>query len=157
MYNLIVGFTEGAASQDRMLEYTDDAVRQYVAPSSVIDASRFVSFSTLVMPELQDKRSPQVARVGDITDLTLIGRDYRFRFVPNPAVPAISSAQIKRASRWLEIGEWELNRRHWAVKNVDLTACFTNRSLNDPGPGPAGMTWTRPARASRPCRPTGGS
>jgi hypothetical protein len=120
VYNLIVGFTAGVASEDRLLEYTDDAVRQYVAPSGAVDASRLVSFPTLLMPELQDKQSPQVARVGDVADLNLAGRDYRFRFVPNPAIPAIASDRIEKASRWLEIGDWEFNRHHWAVKNVDL-------------------------------------
>jgi len=120
MYNLIVGFTGGMVSGDRLLEYTDADVREYVAPSGLVDVSRLVSFPTLVMPELQDRQSPQVARVGDVTDLALTGRDYRFRFVPNPAVPAIASDRIERASRRLEIGDWEFKRHHWAVKNVDL-------------------------------------
>lgn len=120
MYNLIVGFIDGVASADRLLEYTDDVVRQYVAPSGAVDLSRLVNLPTLVMPELQDSRSPQVARVGYVADLTLVGRDYRFRFVPNPAVPAIASDRIEKASRWLEIGDWEFNRHHWAVKSVDL-------------------------------------
>lgn len=120
MYNLIIGFTDGVASEDRLLENTDDAVKQYMAPSGAVDVSRLVSFPTLVMPELQDKKSPQVARVGDIADLRFAGRDYRFRFVPDPAVPAIPSDRIEKAARWLEIGDWEFNRHHWAVKNVDL-------------------------------------
>jgi hypothetical protein len=120
VYNLIIGFTDGVASGDRLLEYTDDAVRQYVAPSGAVDVSRLGSYPALVMPELRDMRSPQVARVGDIADLTLAGRDYRFRFVPDPEVPAIASDRIEKASRWLDIGDWEFNRHHWAVKNVDL-------------------------------------
>ena len=120
MYNLIVGFTDGVASGDRLLEYTGDVLQQYVAPSGAVDVSRLINLPTLVMPELQDRRSPQVARVGYVADLALVGRDYRFRFVPNPAVPAIASDRIERASRWLEIGDWEFNRHHWAVKNVDL-------------------------------------
>jgi hypothetical protein len=132
MYNLIVGFIEGVASQDRMLEYTDDAVRQYAAPSGALDVSRLVNFPTLVMPELQDRRSPQVARVGDIADLVLTGRDYRFRFVPDPAIPVIASDRIERASRWLEIGDWEFNRHHWAVKNVDLYRVLHESILGSP-------------------------
>jgi len=120
MYNLIVGFGDGVASGDRLLEHTDGAVRQYVAPSGAVDVTRLASFPTLVMPELQDRQSPQVARVGDVAELALVGRDYRFRFVPNPAVPAIASDRIERASRWLQIDDWEFNRHHWAVKNVDL-------------------------------------
>jgi hypothetical protein len=120
VYNLIVGFTDGLATGDRLLEYTDDAMRQYIAPSGAVDVSRLANLPTLVMPELQDKRSPQVARVGYVVDLALVGRDYRFRFVPNPAVPAITSDRIERASQPLQITDWEFNRHHWAVKNVDL-------------------------------------
>ena len=120
MYNLIVGFIDGVVSEDRLLEYTDEAMQQFVAPFGEVDVSRLVNLPTLVMPELQDRRSPQVARVGYVADLVPIGRDYRFRFVPNPTVPAIASDRIERASRWLEIGDWEFNRHHWAVKNVDL-------------------------------------
>jgi hypothetical protein len=128
MYNLIVGFIEGVASLDRMLEYTDDAVRQYVAPSGALDVSRLVNFPTLVMPELQDRRSPQLARVGDVADLALTGRDYRFRFVPDPAMPAIASDQIEKASRWLGIGDWEFNRHHWRSRTSISTGCFMSRS-----------------------------
>ena len=120
MYNLIVGFIDGVVSGDRLLEHTDAAVQQYVAPSGAVNVSLLASFPTLVMPELQDSRSSQVARIGDVTNLVLAGRDYRFRFVPNPALPAIASARIERASRWLQIDDWEFNRHHWAIKNVDL-------------------------------------
>jgi hypothetical protein len=120
MYNLIVGFINGQASAGRVLEYTDDAVKNYVAPSGVVDVSRLVNLPTLVMPELEDHQSRQVARVGHIENLTLVGRDYRFRFVPNLAVPAIASHRIDAASRSLQIDDWEFSRTHWAVKDVDL-------------------------------------
>jgi hypothetical protein len=120
MYNLIVGFLDGLASGDRLLEHTDEVVRQYVAPSGVADVSRLANLPTLLMPELQDRRSQQVARIGYVADLALVGRDYRFRFVPSPAVPAIASDRIEKASRWLQIGRGEFNRHHWAVKDVDL-------------------------------------
>jgi len=120
MYNLLVGFIDGEASASRMLEYTEDAVRQYVAPSGALDPSRLTNLPTLVMPELQDSRSRQVAHVGHVEGLTLVGRDYRFRFVPNSAVPAIASDRIEKVSRLLQIDDWEFSRTHWAIKNIDL-------------------------------------
>jgi hypothetical protein len=84
------------------------------------------------MPELRDKRSPQVARVGYVVDLSLVGRDYQFRFVPNPAVPAIASDRIERASQQLQIIDWEFNRHHWAVKNVDLYQVLHESILRSP-------------------------
>ena len=125
MYNLIVGYIDGKVPADRMFEHTEVAIRQwvtpYVTPSGAVDVSRLTSLPTLVMPELQDTQSPQVARVGDIADLALVGRDYRFQFRPNLTVHTIPSDRIERASRQLGIiNDWEFNRHHWAVKDVDL-------------------------------------
>lgn len=120
MYNLIVGFINGEAFASRLLEHTGPAIREYVAPSGVVDVSRLVNLPTLIMPELQDGRSQQVARVGHIEDLALVGRDYRFRFVPSPTVPAIASHRIDEVSRLLQIDDWEFKRTHWAVKDVDI-------------------------------------
>ena len=122
MYNLLIGRISGSLPAGRLLEYTDSFASSYVAPNgTTVDIFRLVNLPTLLMPELQDTQSPQVARVGDIRDLTLVGNDYRFRFVPNPAVPAIASDKIAEASLALQIDKpMEFNRTHWAVKNVDL-------------------------------------
>jgi len=122
MYNLLIGRINGTLPANRMLEYTDGSVRGYVAPyGTTVDISRLVNLPTLLMPELQDTGSLQVARVGDIRDLTLVGSDYRFQFVPNPTVPAIASDRVAKASIPLQINApTEFNRTHWAVKNVDL-------------------------------------
>src|SRR5436190_9070842 len=104
MYNLIVGYIDEVPA-DRMLEYTELAIKQwvspYASPSGLGDVSRLASLPTLVMPELQDTQSPQVARVGQIAYLEPMGRNYRFGFLPNPAVPAIASDRIARARRQL--------------------------------------------------------
>jgi hypothetical protein len=120
MYNLLIGRIDGLAPADRVVEYTDAPILGYIAPFGTVDTSRLVNLPTLILPELQDSGSPQVARVGDIQNLTLVGREYRFRFVQSPSVPAIASARIAEASRALQIAEWEFRRTHWAVKDVDL-------------------------------------
>jgi hypothetical protein len=120
MYNLLIGRLDGLAPADRVVEYTAASILGYIAPSGLVDTSRLVNLPALVLPELQDSGSPQVARVGQIQNLTLVGREYRFRFVPYPSIPAISSVRIAEASRSLQIDEWEFRRTHWAVKDVDL-------------------------------------
>lgn len=121
MFNLLVGRLDGQVPVERMLEYTDDGVRQYVSPSgSELDAARIRALPTLLMPELQDGGSPQVARVGHIEDFARSGRTYRFRFVPNLAIPEIDTARIEELAIDLDIKEWEFSRTHWAVKAVDL-------------------------------------
>lgn len=120
MYNLLVGFPEGAAYANRVLEHTDDAIRQYVAPNGPVDPARLASLPTLVMPELQDTSSRQVARVGHIEGLVLTGREYHFRFIANPTVPEVATARIQEAAGLLRITDWEFSRTHWAVKDADL-------------------------------------
>lgn len=34
MYNLLIGLTRGEVGADRLLEYTVDEVRQYIAPAA---------------------------------------------------------------------------------------------------------------------------
>jgi hypothetical protein len=120
LFNLIIGFTEGQASPDRVLEWTDDRVKEWVSPSGIPDYSRLRNLPTLVMPELQDKQSQQVARVGYVEDISMSGRTLRFRFVPHLAFPAFDTAIVEQLALRLQVGEWEFNRHHWAVKDVDL-------------------------------------
>src|SRR3712207_1728407 len=120
MYNLLVGFLEGTAFSDRVVEYTEDVARQYVTPNGRVDPSRLLYIQSLVMPEVQDGASQQVARVRHIESLILTGRVYSVRFVLSPALPEISSDQIEDVSRQLGIADFEFYRTHWAVKDVDL-------------------------------------
>jgi hypothetical protein len=120
MYNLLMGRFDGWAPADRVVEHTDPRILGYIAPNGAVDTSRLVNLPTLVMPELHDNGSPQVARVGQIQNLSLAGREYRFQFAPNSSIPAIASSRIAEASRTLQIDQWEFSRTHWAVKDVDL-------------------------------------
>ncbi|GIM96854.1 hypothetical protein [Paractinoplanes toevensis] len=119
MYNLIVGFQDGEAFPSRVGEHTDEVVWAYVAPAGRLDTSRLLNLPALVMPEtgLGDE---QIARVGSIESLALSGRNYRFKFVPNALVPPIPSERIEAAAGRLGITDWEFQRTHWAVKDVDL-------------------------------------
>lgn len=120
MYNLLIGFAEGTAWGGRVVEYTKDAVESYVAPSGKVDPARLVNLPTMVMPELGDSTSRQIARVGHIEDLTRNGADYTFRFVANVDIGEIATDRIEAAAEALNIDDWEFNRTHWAVKDVDL-------------------------------------
>lgn len=127
MYNLLMGYTGGEAGADRMLEYTSDAVRQYVAPSTAggsartpIRFERLLNLPALVMPETGFVDVPQIARVGRISDIVPSGRSYRYTFTPNSAIDPIPTALIEAAGDALDIAAFEFHRTHWAVKDVDL-------------------------------------
>ncbi len=117
MFNLIVGFTGDTADASRVLEATDDVVKQYVAPNGRPDPSRLVTLPTLVMPEIGDGEARQVAKIGRLEHLTLTGSSYRFNFRPLREVP---SPGIEAAKVALGIGRYEFSRTHWAVKDADL-------------------------------------
>lgn len=122
MYNLLIGLRGGPARAERVVEYTDDGVMSYIAPAGKVDPARLVNLPTLVMPELGDSSSRQVARIGHIENLAFTGADYTYRFVPNPDIGEISTSRIEAAAGALDIkvGGWEFTRTHWAVKDVDL-------------------------------------
>lgn len=119
MYNLLVGFPDGEAYPERVVEYTDDVIKAYIAPAGRVETSRLINLPTLVMPETRSGER-QVARVGHMESLALSGRSYRFRFAPNTGIPEIPLARVEAAAVHLGISEWEFRRTHWAVKDVDL-------------------------------------
>lgn len=86
------------------------------------------------MPEIGFD-APQVARVGRIEGLIRSGANYRFQFMPDPSVPEISTSRIKSAAVPLGIADFEFERTHWAVKDVDLYRTLW-RIASGPGPSP---------------------
>lgn len=133
MYNLLIGLIEGEVGADRMLEHTSDDIRQYVAPATGVGQTRglrvdrLINFPTLLMPETGFADTPQIARVGHITNLVKSGRNYTFTFAPNPAIAPIPSEHIETAATALGITDWEFHRTHWAVKDVDLYRVLEER------------------------------
>lgn len=119
MFNLIVGFTEGVADSSRMLEYTEEDVRLYVAPGGRVKPSRLFSLPTLVMPETGDLDKQQVAKIGRLTELSSRGVKVQYSFT---VLHEISSEFIEADAEALGIDDFEFSRHHWAVKNADLYA-----------------------------------
>lgn len=120
MYNLLIGFAEHTALGSRVVEHTDPVVVQYISPAGALDPTRLLSLPTLVMPEVGDSTSRQVARVGHIDSIQRVGADYRFNFIPNSRFPEVNLDRVVALAPELGIGDWELHRTHWAVKDVDL-------------------------------------
>lgn len=121
MYNLLVGYTEGVADRSRVVEHTDDAVRAYISPGGQVDPARLINLPTLVMPEIGHSTSRQVARVGHIEGLAVhTPKLYRFRFVANFEIPEFATSRVQEVADRLQITQWEFNRTHWAVKDIDL-------------------------------------
>ncbi len=131
MFNLIVGYTDGSAGAARMLEYTEDPVRQYIRPDGRIDVSRLVNLPTVVMPETGDGDSEQVARIGRLHHLTPSGGTFRYQFTPLRVVP--STLVVAKANE-LGIGDFQFTRHHWSVKDADLHGVLFDELSSTPTP-----------------------
>lgn len=140
MFNLIVGFTGDTADSSRMLEYTSDPVREYVAPAGRPDPSRLLHLPTLVMPETGDGNSRQVAQIGRLEHLTPSGSSYRFQLAPLREIP---STEVEAPADALGIGAFEFRRTHWAVKDKDLYGVLFQQLAQLPAP----MVFSLPSSA----------
>lgn len=129
MYNLIVGAIDGTVGADRMLEVVDHGLEDLVRLDGSPNLQRLMELPTLLLPEVGDHSSPQIARVGNITSLTRLGRDYRFRFTPNGGIPSIPTERIDSAADDLNIGNWDFMRTRWSVKSGDLYGILFERNL----------------------------
>jgi len=129
MYNLIVGAMDGALPVERLLEVVEDGCEDFVGQKHAPNTARLIELPTLLMPETRDSTSVQIAQVGSVIGLSKTGRQYRFRFIRNATVPPIPSERIEAAASRLHIGDWDLSRTRWSVKNTDLYQVLLEDSL----------------------------
>ena len=127
MFSLQVGLRDGTVPDGRMFEHTDPAIRdQFVA-----DLSSLQDLPVLAMPEVGDDRSEPVAHIGSVRKVRRDGREYRYAFVQDLDFPAIPLPTITKLSGELGISNWELQRTHWAVKDVDLFQVLFAHQMRD--------------------------
>lgn len=124
MYNLIMVGREGywdespqTLSRNRIFEYTPKAITEKferLEPPSVDEL--------LALPCLfaYERAAECDAHVGAIRGFRQRDGEVRIDFEFDPAFPPVPHGRISDLVWELDIGEWELNRTHWAVKDVDL-------------------------------------
>ncbi len=139
MFNLIVSGMgwkphRDTFSRGRVLEYTDDAVKERFNPGDVLDIDAVSRLPTLFMTESSGAGS-QVAYVGTITHLRLSGSEYQIEYTFDPAIRPIPNSSLARIAHELEIADFEFSRTHWAIKNVDLFKVLL-RQESTRGPAP---------------------
>lgn len=140
MFNFLVSGDDEAwrgepymLGRSRVFEHTTEQVQQRFGELNDDQFARLYPLPTLFAFENginKDARLGQVTRVqhretrvrhGD----RLIRIEYRFFEGAPPITP-----EMLRSLVWeLDINDWELNRTHWAVKDVDLTAELLNASV----------------------------
>ena len=120
MFNLLLGSgADKSMRASRMFEFTADDVRTYIAPHGVVDCIKLSSIPSLFIPDLHDGNSEHSAQIGHVEGLTMIGSEWQYRFMPNAEILPIPATELLRVATDLHIQKWELERKHWAVKQVD--------------------------------------
>jgi hypothetical protein len=122
MFNLIVsGGLEsdhrGSIIASRVLEYTDDDVRDRFMPGGKLDITAIKSLPTVLM---QEGTSDEIAGIGWLSRVELRGKDYALQYALDPGLPRMTNADISALASELQIANFEFSRNHWAIKNVDL-------------------------------------
>jgi hypothetical protein len=116
LFNLLVGRLDGSVPVDRFLEYTEPQL----AAELKSDPLRVESMPALLMPEIGDAEREQFAQIGTVTQFKRGNRDYFYKFVPSTEIAPIDAGTVQELATQLNIGDWEFQRTHWAVKDVNL-------------------------------------
>jgi hypothetical protein len=126
MFNLLIGLKDNIAYGSRFLEYTDDSTKERLEKKCGSDKQvtmlYLTKFPVIMMPEIQDSSSEQVAQIGSISNIKSHGGDFKYDFTPDNRIQNIPTSVIRELAYELgvEDSRWEFNRTHWAVKDIDL-------------------------------------
>jgi hypothetical protein len=133
MFNVMVTAGDNASEEgvyvwdrSRILEYTDQAIREPLKSLSSAALAELAKLPTLFMYE---RHAEGKARVGAIRRVQQRGSEIRVIFEFNDNIGPITQEQIKAAQWGLGLAEFEFTRTHWAVKSGDLHAILRNAGL----------------------------
>ena len=165
MYHLIVAYSPDAYDGDpitlernRVLhEYTSETLSERHAQLTEVSITELKRFPALFAYEHSNRKD---ARLGWITKVQARSDAVRFSYKLEESFPPISWERI-RALEWdLDIDNSELNRTHWALKDVELFDVLLedgilseDRLLAAPPDGPL-LRYMQPARAQIEAAPT---
>jgi len=133
MFNVMVtaadnAWEEGAYVWDRarMLEYTDEPIREPLKALSGEALEALARLPTLFMYEQHAEGSP---RVGTIKRIQQRGSEFRVIFEFDETLPPLDPARIAEIKWDLHLSDFEFSRTHWAVKDGDLHAILREQGL----------------------------
>jgi hypothetical protein len=136
MYNLFVsGNAEAWAGEPYEIELSR-VVREHTAGPltekfGALDEESvevLKSFPALFAYESQNNRS---AKIGWITRIRHRNSTVRVEYEIEPALPEIPPDRILQLQWDLDLSDWEMNRTHWALKDVDLFPVLIEAGLLD--------------------------
>lgn len=144
MYNLIVAgntefFDHGSFELEMgrcVREYTDEDIIEKVGDWTPSSIRRLKRLPSIFAYESVNEKEPFFGR---ITEIKKSGRQIRVNFEREDVYPFIKAEQLLEDSRVFDIKKWELNRTHWAVKDVELFDLLFEADIVLP-------SWARPRK-----------
>ncbi len=142
MYNLLVSGGDGTWDGEPLVLELDRCVREYTDSELT---KRFGELDSQAVSELkklpcifayEDLAAHPEPQFGVLRDITKRQGRVRIEYEVQHIEPFLSKADLKSLSFELDIGKWELNRTHWAVKDVSLPRELKTRGITLP-------EWTR--------------
>lgn len=139
MYSLIVTAEEDAwegrrygMPRARFAEHTTEGVR---ARFSRLDDDAIRALTSMPALLAYEESCDEPALVARITRVSL-GSDseIRFDFKPVPGIAPISAEQLEELRSELDITDWEMNRTHWAIKEIDLMEVLREAGIHAANP-----------------------
>ena len=137
MYNLFVsGIDEawkGEAWQIErgrcVREYTSDEIHQAYGSLDLTAVEQLRLLPCIFAYEAYNRLDPHF---GLIRDVTVRPDGVRVDYDLHPIDNFLTAAQLEEMTFELDIGKWEMNRTHWAVKDVDLPAELNRKGISLP-------------------------
>lgn len=141
MYNLLVAGGEGTWDGEPILlelgrcvrEYTDTEITKRFGDLAAAAVSELKRLPCIFAYERGGRGAPQFGMLRDVTKRQGL---VRIEYEIQPVSPFLSADDLSAFSFDLDIGKWELNRTHWAVKDVNLPKELRSKEINLPD-------WTR--------------
>lgn len=123
MFNLImrsVDWNTGRETMpiDRIFEYTDEHIGVQFKRDGQIFLDKLSAMPCLFM---QEGVRNELAYVGQINRVRIVGKEVSFEYTIDPEVPPLQNSMLFANRIALDMPhEFEFSRNHWAIKDVDL-------------------------------------
>lgn len=98
------------------VEYTTDEISERYKALDENAIRELQSFPTLFVTEGESTDS----RIGFITNIKVRSKSVIIHFEFDPVLPVLPAGSIEKLRIELDLGQWELSRTHWAIKDEDL-------------------------------------
>lgn len=141
MYNLLVSSNEDAWDGEPwqvelarcVREYTDKEITQKFGELDASAVAELKRLPCIFAYETPNKKAPHF---GVLREVTKRQGEVRIEYELQYLDPFITAEDLVTMSFNLDIGKWELNRTHWAIKNVNLPKELCAKGITLP-------TWAR--------------